>query len=399
MIADGEREAGKEQKRTLILCVDRDGDLGAKAGIKTPVVGRDVNLNAAVALALKDPEEPDANAMFEAIRIYDKLREENQNEVFEIATISGSELGDVSADRKIVSELSSVLSAFPASEVILVTDGYSDQAVLPLVESRVPVSSVNRIVVKHSESIEETAALFTRYLKMILENPRYSRIALGLPGLLILILGVLSIFNLLYYYWIAFVFVISAYMLIKGFGVDKAAKSAYKWMKEYTPPPMHVQISNYSMIAGGLCIAIGSYLGWTSAANYVASITPPADPAEWFGFLPSIVAYFIKGSMDLVVVGICVALSGRAIRWYMERDVRLLRNAALIGLIAWSRWILEGTANVLIRPEEGYSKLIFAIIVGILIGIASSMIIFVIHRSAKGFFKETKEGEEELGES
>ncbi|MEM2106174.1 MAG: DUF373 family protein [Candidatus Bathyarchaeia archaeon] len=393
----GEEKAVKEQKCTLILCVDRDNDLGAKAGIKTPVVGRDVNLNAAVALALKDPEEPDANAMFEAVRIYDKLREENQNEIFEIATISGSELGDVNADRKIVSELNSVLSAFPANEVILVTDGYSDQAVLPLVESRIPVSSVNRIVVKHSESIEETAALFTRYLKMILENPRYSRIALGLPGLLILILGVLSIFNLLYQYWIAFVFVISAYMLIKGFGVDKAAKRAYVWVKEYTPPPMYVQISTYSMIAGGLCIAIGSYLGWTGAANYVASITPPADPTGWFSLLPTIIAHFIKGSMDLIVVGICVALSGRAVRWYIERDVRLLRNAVLIVLIAWSRWILEGTANVLIG--EGYGKLIFAIIIGILIGIASSMVAFVIHRSAKGFFKETKEGEKEFGES
>jgi putative membrane protein len=396
-----EETVEKEQKRTLILCVDRDGDLGAKAGIKTPVVGRDGNLNAAVALALKDPEEPDANAMFEAIRIYDKLREEgSQNEIFEVVTISGSELGDVSADRKIVGELNDVLGSFPANEVILVTDGYSDQAVLPLIESRVPVSSVNRIVVKHSESIEETAALFTRYLKMILENPRYSRIALGLPGLLILILGVLSIFGYLYYYWIAFIFVISAYMLFKGFGVDKAAKSAYEWIKEYTPPPLQVQISNYSMIAGALCIAIGSYLGWTSAANFVAGVSPPPpDLIGWFNFLPQIVAYFIRGSMDLIIVGICVTLSGRAVRWYMERDARLLRNAALIVLIAWSRWILEGASNVLIRPEEGYGKLIFAIIVGILVGIASSIVTFVIYRSAKGFFKEIKEGGEELGES
>jgi len=82
----------------------------------------------------------------------------------------------------------------------------------------------------------------------------------------------------------------------------------------------------------------------------------------------------------------------------MERDARVLRNAALIVLIAWSRWILDGTSNVLIRPEEGYGKLIFSIIVGILIGIASSMVVFVIRKSAKGFFKEAKEGEEELGE-
>ncbi|HVP92407.1 MAG TPA: DUF373 family protein, partial [Acidobacteriota bacterium] len=200
----------KEQKRTLVLCVDRDGDLGIKGGVKTPVVGRVENLNAAVSLALQDPEEPDANAIFEAVRVYDRLQSEvKSEEVLEIATISGSELGGVEADRKVVAELNELLGSFTANEVILVTDGYSDETVLPLVQSRVPVSSVRRIVVKHSESIEETAALFTRYLKMIMENPRYSRIALGLPGLLFLILGILSIFNMLYYYWIAFIFVLS----------------------------------------------------------------------------------------------------------------------------------------------------------------------------------------------
>jgi uncharacterized membrane protein len=52
------------KNRILILCVDRDGDIETKAGIKTPLLGRTANLDAAVSLALRDPEEPDANAMF-----------------------------------------------------------------------------------------------------------------------------------------------------------------------------------------------------------------------------------------------------------------------------------------------------------------------------------------------
>jgi putative membrane protein len=387
-----EEPTEKAQKRILILCVDRDGDLGTKGGIKTPVVGRGENLNAAVALALQDPEEPDANAIFEAIRVYDRLQSEAKpEEVFEIATISGSELGGVGADRKIVAELSELLGSFPANEVILVTDGYSDEAVLPLVESRVPVSSVRRIVVKHSESIEETAALFTRYLKMVMENPRYSRIALGLPGLLFLILGIFSILNLLYYYWIAFIFVLSAFMVVKGFGVDRTAKNFYQWMKDYSPPPLSVQISNYSTVAGVLCIVVGVYLGSTK-------IPIPADIAGWIGDFPLIAGSFIQGSMDLLVVGFCVVLFGRAIRWYFEHDIKLLRNAALIVTVAWSRWILEGTADALITQGMSYEKLIFSVIVGILIGIASILVVLVIHRSARGFFEKTKEQVEEFGE-
>jgi putative membrane protein len=387
-----EKPTEKKQKRIFILCVDRDGDLGAKGGVKTPVVGREENLNAAVALALRDPEEPDANAIFEAVRIYDRLQGEGKSEeVFEIATISGSELGWVEADRKIVAELNELLGSFPANEVILVTDGYSDEAVLPLVESRVPVSSVRRIVVKHSQSIEETAALFTRYLKMIMENPRYSRIALGLPGLLFLILGIFSILNLLYYYWIAFIFVLSVFMLVKGFGVDKTVKNLIQWIKEYSPPPLPVQISNYSTVAGVLCIVVGTYLGSTK-------IPIPTEITGWISDFPRIAGFFIQGSMDLIVLGVCVVLFGRAIRWYFEHDIKLLRNAALIVTVAWSRWILEGTADVLITPGMNYEKLIFSVIVGILIGIASVLVVFVIHRSARGFFKKTGERVEEFGE-
>ena len=387
-----EKPTEKKQKRIFILCVDRDGDLGAKGGVKTPVVGREENLNAAVALALRDPEEPDANAIFEAVRIYDHLQGEGKSEeVFEIATISGSELGWVEADRKIVAELNELLGSFPANEVILVTDGYSDEAVLPLVESRVPVSSVRRIVVKHSQSIEETAALFTRYLKMIMENPRYSRIALGLPGLLFLILGILSIFNLLYYYWIAFIFVFSAFMLVKGFGVDKIVENFIQWMKEYSPPPPSVQISNYSTVAGFLCIIVGIYLGTTK-------IPIPTDIAGWVSNFPRIIGFFIQGSMDLIVLGVCVVLFGRAIRWYFEHDIKLLRNTAVMVTVVWSRWILEGTADALITQGMSYEKLIFSVIVGVLIGIASVLVVFVIYRSAKGFFRKTEERVEELGE-
>jgi putative membrane protein len=395
-----EKEAAEQQtqKRILILCVDRDGDLETKAGIKTPLMGRTANIDAAVSLALRDPEEPDANAMFEAVRLNDRLQNEKKpEETFEVATISGSELGGVGADRKLVAELNSILDSFSANEVILVTDGYSDEAVLPLVESRVPVSSVRRIVIKHSESIEETAALFSKYMRLLMDNPRYSRIALGVPGLLFFILGIFAIFGLVNYYLISIIIIFGGFMLVKGFGVDKVAKDFYKWAKEYSPPPLPVQISNYAVIAGILSIAISIYLGATNAAGNI--VPAPTDLPGWLSALPGMAGFFIKGVMDLMVVGIGIILFGRSIRLYFERDVRILRNAALIVSVAWSRWILNGTADILINPGIGYGDLVFAIIVGILIGIASVLVIFIIHRSAKDFFEKSKAKVDEFGES
>jgi putative membrane protein len=388
--------SGKEEKRILVLCVDRDGDLGAKAGVKTPVVGREENLDAAVSLALKDPEEPDANAMFEAVRVYDRLKADDKpNEIVEVATLSGSELGGVSADRKVVSELNDLLGSFSASEVILVTDGYSDQAVLPVVQSRVPVSSVRRIVVKHSESIEESAALFWKYLRTVVENPRYSRVALGLPGLLILILAVFWIVGFVRYYVIAFVLVLSVFMLVKGFGIDRMAKGFFKWIKEYSPPPLRVQISSFSAIAGVLCVVLGVYLGWTTAAP---EVSVQSNIAGYLSILPKVTGLFISGAIFLIVVGICVALLGRAIRWYLERDARLLRNGALIVTVAWSTEIFLAASDLL-TGTAGPDRVVFAIIIGILIGVASVLVIFVLHRRAKEFFRESEEQVEELAEN
>jgi putative membrane protein len=305
--------------------------------------------------------------------------------------LSGSELGGVGADRKIVAGLKELLDSFSASEVILVTDGYSDEAVLPLVQSRVPVSSVRRIVVKHSESIEETAALFSRYLRTVMNNPRYSRVALGLPGLLILILGVLSIFGWVQYYLIAFALVLSVFLVVKGFGIDKSAKDFYRWVKEYSPPPLRVQISNFSLVAGGLCVVLGAYLGWTNI--------PPAEVAAWLGNVPRIIGFFIGGAATLIVVGFCLPLLGRGIRWYIERDARLLRNAVLFVIVGWSQQILIATSELLITPEIGYGRIIFAIVVGILMGIASVLVIFAVHRAKRGFFAETREQAEEFGDS
>ena len=403
------RETQQTHKRILILCVDRDGDLETKADIKTHLLGRDTNVNGAVSLAIKDPEEPDANAMFEAVRLYDRLNKEKKSEeTFEVATISGSDLGSVSADRKLVGELNSLLETFPATEVILVSDGYSDEAILPLVESRVPVSSVRRIVIKHSESIEETAAIFTKYARLLMDNPRYARIALGIPGILVFIFGLLwAIDNsgiykgAISFYGMAIVIVLGTFLLFKGFGLDRSAKNFYKWARDYEPPPLLIQISNYTVIAGILCIAVSVYLG---IANVNMSAAPfPEDLGGLLGAAPRIAAYFIKGIEDLLIVGTCIVLLGRSVRLYIERDSKLLRNAALIVSIAWFRWILDSTANLIYNPlytdkpiasidNPFFTTFLFTIVIGILIGIASILLIYIINKSNKDFFKK-KSGE------
>ena len=390
------KSAKKKLGRILVLCVDRDNDLGMKAGIKAPVLGRKENIKAAATLALRDPEEPDANAMFEAVRIYDNLKKEakEQEEEYEVATIAGSDLGGVGADRQLVAELTEVLSGFPATDVILVTDGYTDEAVLPLIESRVPVTSVRRIVMRHSKSIEETAALFTRYLKILTENPRYSRILLGLPGILFIILGVLWVFNWLEYAGIAFLIVFGAFLFVRGFRLDKAALNLYKWVREYSPPPYNVQIAGFSAVAGVLLILVGGYLGGTAVADALSTI----DSSQWFGSLPRLTGEFLSESTLLIVIGICVILSGRAIRWFFERDLRLWRTIVVVVVFAWSYTMFYEASQILINPEFSYAGLIVAIIIGIPLIVAAVFTVFILRRRYASFFTGKEKEVEEFRE-
>jgi putative membrane protein len=391
-----------EEDRILVLCVDRDGDIEFKTENATPLLGRKENLDAAIALVLKDSEEPDANAMFESVKIYDQLKKQGHpNEDIQIATISGLQLLGIEADRKLVRELTEVLKKFPADSVILVTDGYSDEAVLPLIESRVAVTSVRRVVIRHSERIEETAALIGKYFRLLTENPRYSRIALGIPGLLLVILAIMSLISLAAAL-IAFLIVVGGFLFVKGFGVDKTMIKLFRWIREYEPPSLPVQIESYAFAAGIIAVAVGVFLGFNEVANVYLQYLPETLD-QWVVLLPLFTGIFIRQGIFLVVFGICVILSARTIHWYFGHDVRLLRTLVIIIVIAWSANIFHQVSFILIYPTAGGEsgqELVFSIFIGILLAIAASLVALATHMKYRSFFKKRKKHiEEEFGQS
>lgn len=400
----GEQPPEKTEK-ILILCVDRDNDIGKKTGVKTPIIGRDSNVNAATRLILRDPEEADANAMFEAIRIHDSLREADSDEEYEVATVSGSEVGGIAADRKLVSELKGILEKFEANGIILVTDGFADEDILPLVQSRVPVTSVRRVIVKHSETIEETAAVFSKYVRMLIEDPRYSRIALGLPGILLLLLGILSIINASYpqifdpyglstYAGILSLLVIGAFLLAKGYGLDKKASGFYKWLSEIYLSSLPKLISGFSLSTGLLLVGIGFFQAWSHVAAEVIPSPPPAELSSWFEILPRILGFLISRSLTLLILGICIMLGGRSIRHIIDRDPRFWRTLVFTIVCVWSWEIFNEASLILIDPASSSERLVVAIIIGIIVTIASGVGTHLLSKKYDEFF----EGKEILEE-
>src|SRR5712664_3616859 len=93
--------------KTLVLCVDRDNDIGAKTGLRTPLIGRDQNLAAATKLGLADPEDSDVNALLSAVSSYDEIVKEGQEA--EIATICGDVRVGSASDLVLTHQLDQVL--------------------------------------------------------------------------------------------------------------------------------------------------------------------------------------------------------------------------------------------------------------------------------------------------
>ena len=356
-----------EPDRTLILCIDSDDDIGIKGSVKTPIIGREANIQAATKLALSDPEEADANAMFGAVKLYDKLMKDYPDEAFEIATIAGSGKGGVEADRAMVRELGRVQKQFVADGVIIVTDGFADEELVPIIQSRIPITSIHHVVVKHSERIEETYAVIFRYLKMLVEDPYYSKVSLGVPGILLVIFGFLMASNQLENGGMVVAFVMGIVLVLKGFGWD----SKLAELEPRLPPPDR-WINIITTGLGGIVFIIGIVRGLDSAWNIIPlPIAPFWDLTYWATNSADLIGAFISKGTDMVTLGHGIAIAGDGISTYVQNkeDPKVWSNMIGILVLLWMRPISIEASHIIRNPGVTitvFSPLIIYTVLGVI---------------------------------
>ena len=172
--------------RTLVLTVDRDNDLGVKAGIRGPVIGRKATLTAALRLGIADPEESDTNAILGALNHHDKLVENAQgDDDIQIALLTGDVRVGPRSDRAIAMQLDEVIQEFQPDSAVLITDGADDEASLPIITSRVRVDHVEKVIVRQSKGIESTYY----YVAKAIDDPRWRAKLLVPVAIFLMILG------------------------------------------------------------------------------------------------------------------------------------------------------------------------------------------------------------------
>ena len=206
-------------ERLLVLAVDIDNDLYQKTKISGPVVGRVNLLAAAEKFILADPQETDANVLFESIKKYDELKAAGYPVA--VAAVTGAEKEGYVADSELARQIDMLLDRFKVDACILVTDGASDNRVLPILKSRIKVNSVDLVRMKQAEKLENTYFVVFEKLK----EPHFARIIFGIPAVLLLLFAISAY---LHYGWQLPVSLIGLYLLIKGFGLEDAVVNSFR---------------------------------------------------------------------------------------------------------------------------------------------------------------------------
>ena len=311
----------------LVLCIDRDNDLGSKAHLQCPIVGREDNVNAALQLGLIDPEDSDVNAIFEGIRVYDDLKSEGVDA--EIASIAGSEDVGLKSDQILAKQLDFVLKKVNATSVVIVSDGAEDEFILPIVESRIQIDGVKRVVIRQSESLEST--YYT--IKKLFEDPKIANYFFIPVGLTLILFAIFSFARQPEGALIVISAFIGIYLLFRGFGLDEPLEGIVRSVKS------SFYGGNISFVTYMVALALG-IIGMAQGIITTLSL----NFSSYGGVLTA--AVFINTAVWWFVAAGVIAIIGRIIDAYLNDTKHAWRRVEIpffifsTGLILWSASIL-----------------------------------------------------------
>ncbi|QLH80392.1 DUF373 family protein [Halosimplex pelagicum] len=196
---------------TLVVCIDRAGDL--VAGTDPPMVGRDAVESLVVDVGVEDPEDSQVNCLLEALRVSRDLSEAGDETV--VAVLAGTD-DTIGADRAIARQVEELIDDHDPDSAVVVVDSAEDERLVPIVESRLTVDAVDRVVVRQARDIESTYYL----LKQFLADEELRKTVLVPIGVALIAYPVL--------WWAvspgvatgAIVAVVGLFFLYKGLGID-----------------------------------------------------------------------------------------------------------------------------------------------------------------------------------
>jgi len=291
--------------------VDVDDDIG-RVGIKTPIIGKTNLLRAAVDFAMHRPEDSDTNVLFTTLSLAEKLSKEGYD--VEVAVVSGDPVDPIKADLRVREQVEAIVKSLDINGIILVSDGAEDEKVIPIIQGIAPLISVKRVIVEQLRGVEETYILIGRYLRKIIEEPRFAKLFLGVPGIILSIVSALALLGMLQYALTVAFLIVGIAMVFRGFELDQ--KLQVWWSSS--------PITSAALILSAISFIIGLVVAGYYAQQAVSTINAIAS-------VISVLTPFIGFSITAI-------FTARAIVKIMTSDIKVWHDIA--GLIITAMMIV-----------------------------------------------------------
>jgi len=320
-------------RRILVLCVDRDDDVGKKTKKKGPFVGEKECLKIAEALALADPTESDVNAIYGAVKTYRELKRDGESA--EVAVITGHERRGYAADKKVTEQLEKLLEKTKAKEVVFVSDGADDEQLIPIIQSHAKLVSVKTIIVKQAKELEKSYYV----IKEVLRDPHFARLVFGLPGVVLAAYGIVNVLGIQEISLNVVLGLVGTYLVLKGFGIEDAVVRAFGRFRKTTS----MERASFPLyIASLLVFLLGIWAGYENLAFVYKNV--PVGVVIQSHWLVNIGA-FLMGFMGLFTLAIIFFFAGRIGDMYYRAEFYKIRKYArsIVSMIAF--YILIGQAS------------------------------------------------------
>lgn len=358
--------------KTLVLCVDRDDDLGEKANVTSPIVGRKDNLRAAIALGLADPEDSDTNSIFAAIKIFDSLVDDNEEA--EIATICGYKIIGKKSDTILTEQFNALLRDVKPNEVILVSDSREDEFILPIISSRVHIRFIHRVIVKQAKDVE---SIFYTILQAFQNDKILKKIILPI-AILLLIFGVLSALDLTYIALGVIALILGIYLLIRVLHLEEPLNALGQELLSSLERTRYVATLSIILALGSLLLGIA--VGW-----YAAEHNSAKDWSKYFYYFTRYGGVFIIGAGIIYVIGTSLDL-------YIRGKRVPPSTGTMASLLLCAMFALYGILEVggFLMDFKGDLDLKFLVIMGVMFGVFAVMAIVFYTYQTKIYPKTAK---------
>ena len=332
------------------MCVDRDGTIAAAAGSSGPIVGRETIRGLVTEVGLDDPEDSRVNCLLEALSVARDLDDEDsvvavvtgenpttdggsdarstgsgivasrtvervgsetalradgkrrtdrdrptdaERHIDSQPTTESNDRGTVGVDRVIARQVDALVSRCDPDAAIVVTDTAEDERLVPIVESRVRVDAVDRVVVRQARDIESAYYL----LKQFLADEQLRGTVLVPIGLALLVFPLLlALTDRPATALAAIAGVTGFFLLYKGLGVDdlvgtlagEVREALYSGQVSIVTYVVAVGLALVGVFAGAIAASATTGAGTGTGTGSGSAVLLPAmafafEGVPWFG--------------------------------------------------------------------------------------------------------------------